>query len=86
MSLKFKNQKEENVYRALDSLCKALELRGESGTERLFILLANVFDDENYAEMHNILEQSHADGLCYNMLFPITERIISNHEAKYVKG
>ena len=80
MGLKFENQKEESIYRVLDMLCDSLEFTGESGTEKLFILLGNVFDDKNYAEMSTILEDSHASGLCYNMLFPITERIIKESE------
>jgi len=76
MSLKFKNPKEESVYRALDSLCKALELRGESGTEKTFYILAEVFNDKNYGKMYKILKNSHKEGLCYNMLFPITELIL----------
>ena len=76
MSLKFKNQKEEAVYRALDSLCKALELRGESGTEKTFYILSEVFSYPNYKNMSDILKESHDEGLCCNMLFPITELIL----------
>ena len=85
MSLRFNSKKEELVYKALDSLCEALELRGESGTEKVFYILVEAFDKDNVVEMQAVLDESHDDGLCYNMLWEITERIMQISEG-YTDG
>lgn len=65
----------ENIYSALTALCASLGLSGESGTEELFIILSSVFDNDNFEEMELIRQKSNADGLMYNMLWPMTEKI-----------
>lgn len=69
------NEQTDAIYKALNALCKALDLNGESGTEELFLILATVFDDENTEEMEAIRQDSNNEGLMYNMLWPIAEKI-----------
>jgi hypothetical protein len=74
-------QRTKAIYKALLGLWKAIrfdssiETVSESDTEALFLLLGTVFCDEGFAEMDTILEQSHKDGLCYDMATVIADRI-----------
>jgi hypothetical protein len=71
------NERTEKINKALNVLCEALDLKGEFGTESLFLILSAVFDDTNVEEMESTRKESHDNGLMYNMLWPIAEKINS---------
>ncbi len=55
---------------ALDSLLKACGLQGESGTEQLYYWLLRACD-----ELQGTIEESHAEGLCYNMNAALSDKL-----------
>jgi len=57
--------REEAAHAALNQLMTAIGLSGESGTEALFDVLQNAVDD--VAGEWHVVEQSHKDGLCYDV-------------------
>jgi hypothetical protein len=66
----------EKIVQALDTLCDACEIgRSESSTERLYLILASVFSFDNVLQMDAILNKSHDEGLCYDMRWPMAEKI-----------
>jgi hypothetical protein len=81
LKVEISKQRTEAIRKALLELWKAIRFDSsiktvsESDTEALFLLLGTVFCDEGFAEMDAILEQSHKDGLCYDMASVIAERI-----------
>jgi len=56
---------ERKIDVALDALMGACGFVGESGTERLFCVLYEAV--EHVADNWDIVDQSHKDGLCYNV-------------------
>jgi hypothetical protein len=78
------NSRTERIYVALDQLCDALALgRSESSTERLSLVLAMAFNDENAEEMEKILEESHDEGLAINMRGLVADGIFSVFQASH---
>jgi hypothetical protein len=69
------NERTERINKVLNGLCAALDLHGESGTETLFLILCEVFDDANIEELENIRSESHDSDLMCDMLWPIAEKI-----------
>jgi hypothetical protein len=66
----------EKIVKALDTLCDACEIgRSESSTERLYLILASAFSCENVLQMNAILNKSHDEGLCYDMRWPIAQKV-----------
>lgn len=65
------NERSERIHTALNSLMKACNLQGESGTEKLFFILNEAIDDVDW----NIVEQRHKDGLCYDVNCLLAEAI-----------
>jgi transcriptional regulator of acetoin/glycerol metabolism len=80
------NNRTEKIYGALDSLCDALDLgRSESSTERLFLVLAEAFNEANAQEMETIRETSHDEGLYLDMRGEMADRIrvaLAKYEAR----
>ncbi len=65
------------VIKALDGLMDALEIgRSESSTERLFLILVDAFSPQSVEQMMVTLQESHDDGLCYDMRLPIAESLL----------
>jgi hypothetical protein len=55
----------EEIHKALNQLMTACGLSGESGTEKLFMVLS---DAVKAAEVKwGVVEQSHEEGLCYDV-------------------
>jgi hypothetical protein len=69
----------DKIYKALDMLCEALDLKGEFGTESLFLILAGAFSKTNVTNMLAVLDKSHAESLCYDMRGPITDKIMETY-------
>lgn len=70
------NERTEKIVAALDTLGDACGLsRSESSTERLFLTLATAFNRKNAKEMERIRDDSHKEGLCFDMRYPIAEKI-----------
>jgi len=57
------NRKSE-IYRALNELMAACGLNGESGTEKLAVVLRDILLDKN---MWRTIKASHAEGLFYDV-------------------
>jgi hypothetical protein len=70
----------EGIVKALDMLSDALQLDGsESSTEELFVILADAFGPEASESMFDILDDSHADSLCFDMRGPMADSILRAH-------
>jgi hypothetical protein len=70
----------EGIFKALDAMCDALHLgRAESSTAELFDILADAFSSEPVSAMFDLLDESHEDGLCYDMRGPMTDSILRAH-------
>jgi hypothetical protein len=70
------NSRTDKIYAALNQFCDALDLRrSESSTERLFLVLATAFNQNNVTQMESVLEESHEESLCYDMRGPIADTI-----------
>ena len=66
------------IVDALDHLIAACGLdRSESATEKLFDILAATFETEGATRdaMETTLRESHQQGLCYDMRWPIAQSI-----------
>jgi hypothetical protein len=57
------NSDTQRIYDALDDLMQACGLSGESGSETLFHALSDATKELDFS----IVEQSHRDGLCYDV-------------------
>ena len=62
---------DEKVYSALNQLMAACGLQGESGSEALLDLLEEAVGNVD----RDIIEQSHADGLCYDVNWLLVEAL-----------
>lgn len=60
---------------AFDLLMDAFELKGESGTEQLYYFLRNMVD-----ELEGTIEESHQEGLCYNMAAAMAGTLQQYHD------
>jgi hypothetical protein len=69
------SERNEIIYDALTASCDALELKGESGTEDLFLIFSAAFSKANVKEMNAEMKASHKVGLGYNMLGPMADHI-----------
>ena len=65
-------EQQTKIHAALNQLMKACDLSGESGTERMFGILSDAIDNVDWS----IVEQSHRDGLCYDVNCLLTDAII----------
>jgi hypothetical protein len=70
---------ERKIDAALDALMKACGFTGESGTEAMFWVLHKAVQD--VASNWNIVEESHEDGLCYDV-----NALLSGAIAKALEG
>lgn len=76
----------EVINNALDTLMKACGFQGESGTEELFDALSVAM--ENVQNEWHVVEQSHKDGLCYDvnhMLARALVKELSERETLFVE-
>jgi hypothetical protein len=81
-------QTNRNINKALNALMKACGLSGESGTEELYEILFDVIHDYD-RKVRETVEQSHADGLCYDvnaLLADAISDIISRREIQSTPG
>ena len=69
------NERTEKIHQALNVLCKALDLSGESGTEALFLILSSTFNDNNVQEIEDVLQERSDGGLAYDMNCLMAEKI-----------
>ena len=66
------NSIRENAIRtAINQLMSACGLRGESGTEELFLILRDAVDEVDWG----IVEESHREGLCFDVSCLLAEAI-----------
>ncbi len=73
------------IYEALHILCDACDLEGDSGTEDLFLILAEAFSERNVSEIGRYREQSHEEGCMMNMIGPMTRVIEKSLDAMFQK-
>jgi hypothetical protein len=67
----------EEIFKVLDAMCDALHLgRAESSTAELLDILADAFSSGPVSDMFDLLDQSHEDGLCYDMRGPMADSIL----------
>jgi hypothetical protein len=68
--------KEDEIRNALLALMKACDLTGESGTDHLFHVLLEACKRVKSRDYRKIVLKSYRDGLCFDVTWLITERIM----------
>jgi hypothetical protein len=69
------NTRTEKIAHALNILAEACGPDRSESTERLFLILGTAFNGYNVDEMESIRRDSHNEGLCYDMRWPMAEKI-----------
>lgn len=78
-------EQREKIYEALCALCDACDLEGDSGTEDLFLIIAEAFSERNVSEMDLSREQSHAEGCMLNMIGLMSRKIENSLDSMFKK-
>lgn len=68
----------EAIRTAINQLMKACGLSGESGTEELFLILENAVAAVDWG----IVEESHEEGLCFDVSCLLAEAIVAELDDK----
>jgi hypothetical protein len=67
---------EAEIWKALYVLCKACDLRGESGTDHLLHVLLEACKRVKRQDYNRVVKRSYRDGLGFDVTYLIIDRIV----------